>query len=402
MAEEKKNTNEVKKVNTGNEAEYSSVLHYADCSEVNMIDSMDDEGYINIDPSKMKKQSMEGFGDYQNIVDYIVKITRQIWKEKDIGLIYDTYSYGVQIHRGLVNSHGVNEVISGTLQTLQSFPDRSGLGYSVIWSGNDKDGFFTSHRGKSVGTNLGDTLYGEATGRKVMFRTTADCLIYQNKIYEEWLVMDTHHLVEQLGFDPIEIAKRIAKQTRSLSPTLQFNISQSAEEGLQPSHYVPKYNNFEIGDFILTMFNQIWSRKSINKVKDHYEKNAVLHFVRNRDMVGHSEIQGTFLNLFSSIPNGKVIIDRVTNNKREGQDNWDVAVRWRIQGVHGGIGYFGKASGKTIEINGINHYKVRNKKIIEEWMLFDGLDVLKQVYTEKTENNEESDSYDDGNFTGVS
>ncbi|MBW3110038.1 polyketide cyclase, partial [Mammaliicoccus sciuri] len=158
MAEEKKNTNEVKKVNTGNEAEYSSVLHYADCSEVNMIDSMDDEGYINIDPSKMKKQSMEGFGDYQNIVDYIVKITRQIWKEKDIGLIYDTYSYGVQIHRGLVNSHGVNEVISGTLQTLQSFPDRSGLGYSVIWSGNDKDGFFTSHRGKSVGTNLGDTL----------------------------------------------------------------------------------------------------------------------------------------------------------------------------------------------------------------------------------------------------
>ena len=117
-------------------------------------------------------------------------------------------------------------------------------------------------------------------------------------------------------------------------------------------------------------------------------------------MVGHSEIQGTFLNLFSSIPNGKVIIDRVTNNKREGQDNWDVAVRWRIQGVHGGIGYFGKASGKTIEINGINHYKVRNKKIIEEWMLFDGLDVLRQVYTEKTENNEESDSYDDGNFTG--
>ena len=93
MAEEKKNTNEVKKVNAGNEAEYSSVLHYADCSEVNMIDSMDDEGYINIDPSKMKKQSMEGFGDYQNIVDYIVKITRQIWKEKDIGLIYDTYSY---------------------------------------------------------------------------------------------------------------------------------------------------------------------------------------------------------------------------------------------------------------------------------------------------------------------
>jgi predicted ester cyclase len=313
--------------------------------------------------------------------------------------------YGVQIHRGLVNSHGVNEVISGTLQTLQSFPDRSGLGYSVIWSGNDKDGFFTSHRGKSVGTNLGDTLYGPATGKKVMFRTTADCLIHNNKIYEEWLVMDTHHLVEQLGFDPVEVAKRTAQQTKALAPNLQFNISQSAEEGLQPEHYEPKNNTFEIGDFILLLFNQVWSRKSLNKIKEFYENNAVLHYVRNRDMVGHSEIQGTFLNLFSSVPNAKVLIDRVTCNKRGSDDDWDIAVRWRLQGIHGGIGYFGKASGKNIEINGVNHYKVRNQKIQEEWMLFDGLDVLRQVYTEREEENSENESlnhFDDGNFTGVS
>lgn len=377
----------------------STQVFYADSNEVNMIDSFDDEGYLNINENQYKKQSMEGFGDYDNIVDYIVKITRQIWKEKDIGLIYDTYSYGVQIHRGLVNSHGVNEVISGTLQTLQSFPDRAGLGYSVIWSGNDKDGFFTSHRGKSVGTNLGDTLYGPATGRKVMFRTTADCLIFQNKIYEEWLVMDTHHLVEQLGFDPVEVAKRTARQTKSLSPNLQFNISQSAEEGLPPKYYKPKHKDFEIGDFIQSLINLVWERKSINKIRDFYEKNSVLHYVRNRDMVGHSEIQGTYLNLFASIPNAKILVDRVTCNKRNNEEDWDVAVRWRIQGIHGGLGYFGKPSGKNIEINGVNHYKVRNKKIIEEWMLFDGLDVLRQIYLE--DSNEDND-FEDGNFTGIS
>lgn len=410
MAEEKNNkvtkTNKEDSVgNVNNSKDKSSIVFYADSKDVNMIDAMDDEGYLAIDEKNYTKQSMDGFGDYDNIVDYIVKITRQIWKEKDIGLIYDTYSYGVQIHRGLVNSHGVNEVISGTLQTLQSFPDRSGLGYSVIWSGNDKDGFFTSHRGKSVGTNLGDTLYGPATGKKVMFRTTADCLIHNNKIYEEWLVMDTHHLVEQLGFDPVEVAKRTAQQTKALAPNLQFNISQSAEEGLQPEHYEPKNNTFEIGDFILLLFNQVWSRKSLNKIKEFYENNAVLHYVRNRDMVGHSEIQGTFLNLFSSVPNAKVLIDRVTCNKRGSDNDWDVAVRWRLQGIHGGIGYFGKASGKNIEINGVNHYKVRNQKIQEEWMLFDGLDVLRQVYTEREEEISENQSlnhFDDGNFTGVS
>ena len=408
MAEEKNSTvksndTQVKDNSKGNLNNFSNLVFYADADDVNMVDSRDDEGYLSIPEKSYTKQSMDGYGDYDNIVDYIVRITRQIWKEKDIGLIYDTYSHGVQIHRGLITSHGVHEVISGTLQTLQSFPDRTGLGWSIIWSGNDKEGFFTSHRGKSVGTNLGNTLYGPATGKKVVFRTTADCLIHENKIYEEWLVMDTYHLVEQLGFDPQEVAKKLAKQTKSLAPSLQFNAIQSAEEGLQPKEYIPKNNGFEIGDYILTLFNRLWQRKSINEVKNYYYDNAVVHYVCNKDMVGHSEIQGMFINLFASVPNGKVIVERVTCNRRGNDKDWDVAVRWRIQGLHGGLGYFGSPSGKAIEINGVNHFKIVNEKIQEEWMLFDGLEVLRQIYMEEEETEMENESkYDDGNFTGVS
>ena len=122
-------------------------------------------------------------------------------------------------------------------------------------------------------------------------------------------------------------------------------------------------------------------------------------------MVGHSEIQGMFINLFASVPNAKVLLDRVTCNKKGSDDDWDVAVRWRIQGVHGGIGYFGSPSGKAVEINGMNHFKVRNKKIQEEWMLFDGMEVLRQIYAQMEESNEDGDnqfSSEDGNFTGVS
>ncbi|SDI01037.1 ester cyclase [Alteribacillus bidgolensis] len=385
--------------------ELDNLVYYADSNNVNAVDSKDDDDYLSIPEKDLKKQSMNGFGDYHNIVDYIVRITRQIWKEKDIGLIYDTYSHGVQIHRGLINSHGVNEVISGTLQTLQAFPDRTGLGWSVIWSGNDEDGYFTSHRGRSVATNLGDTLYGPATGKRVVFRTTADCLIHENKIYEEWLVMDTFHLVQQLGFDPIEIAKRTAKQTEKLAPPLKFGTAETAEEGLAPKKYIPKFQGFEIGDFILEMFNKVWERRSFNYVKNFYEDNAVIHYVCNKDLVGHSEIQGMFISLFASIPNGKVIVERVTCNKKGSDKDWDVAVRWRIQGIHGGIGYFGDPSGKPIEINGMNHFKVRNEKIQEEWMLFDGMEVLRQIYSgeeEETTDSEENFTSEDGNFTGVS
>lgn len=385
-----------------------SNVFYADAEDVNMIDANDDYDYIHIPESKQRKQRMEGFDPaYNNIVDYIVKITRQIWKEKDIGLIYETYSHNVSVHKGLLNSHGVNEVVSGTLQTLHAFPDRKGLGWSVIWSGDDKEGFFTSHRGKSMGTNIGDSLYGPATNKKVVFRTTADCMVLNNKIYEEWLVMDTFHMVQQLGLDPVEIAKGLAKGTKTLTAPLHFGFPETAEIGLPPAPYKRQFDEFEIGDFMLEMINRVWERRSFNYVKEFYDPSAVIHYVCNRDLVGSQEIKGMFISFFASIPNGKTHIDRITCNRRGSDLDWDVAVRWRIQGTHEGMGYFGKPSGKPIEIFGVNHYKVKAGKIMEEWFLFDGIDVLRQIYMEtgtdaSAAGTSSGGAGGDGSFPGVS
>jgi len=417
MNEEKKNsTKEVSKVKNTDSAQgiftgqkQSNFIFYADADDVNMIDAKDDYDYINMKKSEQRKQSMEGFDpEYNNIVDYIVKITRQIWKEKDIGLIYDTYSTSITVHKGLVNTHGVNEVISGTLQTLHAFPDRKGLGWSVIWSGDDKKGFFTSHRGRSVATNAGDSLYGPATGKKVVFRTSADCLILNNKIYEEWLVMDTYHLIMQLGLDPVKFAKKVAKSTLKLAPSIQFGFTETAETGLPPTIFKPSSDEFEIGDFMQMLFNRIWARRSFNYVKEFYEENAVVHYVCNKDVIGIREIQGMFTSLFASVPNGKVILERVTCNKRGSDSDWDVAVRWRIQGMHEGTGYFGAASGKPIDIAGISHYKIRDEKVLEEWLLFDGIEVLRQIHLpteeelEAVEDKDLNELIDDANFTGIS
>ena len=383
-----------------------SNLFYADAEEVNMIDTNDDFDYLNLPGSLQRKQSMRGFDpEYNNIVDYIVKITRQIWKEKDIGLIYETYSHNVSVHKGLLNSHGVNEVVAGTLQTLHAFPDRKGLGWSVIWSGNDEEGFFTSHRGKSMGTNIGDSLYGPATNKKVVFRTTADCMILNNKIYEEWLVMDTFHMVQQLGLDPVEVAKGLAKGTRTLTAPLHFGFPETAEIGLPPKIYRRQFEHFEIGDFLLEMINRVWERRSFNFVDKFYDPNAVVHYVCNRDLIGMAEIKGMFVSFFASIPNGKTHIERITCNRRGSDADWDVAIRWRVQGTHEGMGYFGRPSGKPIEIFGINHYKIKAGKIIEEWFLFDGIEVLRQIYMEAdggVQNAAAAVAGGDGSFSGVS
>lgn len=49
-------------------------------------------------------------------------------------------------------------------------------------------------------------------------------------------------------------------------------------------------------------------------------------------------------------------------------------------GIHNGVGFFGTPSNLPVEVLVISQYKVENGKIVEEWMMFDGLDVLRQIH----------------------
>ena len=78
-----------------------------------------------------------------------------------------------------------------------------------------------------------------------------------------------------------------------------------------------------------------------------------------------------------------MMIDRITCNEPVVKGEWDVAVRWKLKGLHEGTGLFGDPSGNMVHIMGINHYHIKNNQIKEGWIMFDGIDVLRQIVTEK-------------------
>lgn len=370
-------TNSTKKSNGGVK---SHKVFYGDSSEVNSVGYNDYNDHLK---NPNSSQNLKGFDDdYLDFVDFILKITHRIWEEKGIGVIYDTYHNNVIMHTGSQNISGIQSVISGTLQTLHAFPDRRLIGQNVIWSNYDKDGYLSSHRILSTATNLGDSSFGKATGKKVNFRTTVECAVHNNRIHEEWLVRDNLWIVKQLGLDPHEVAKKKAKATKDNTPALQehFGINESMDGQFFPEKY--KAKDSSVGEFMLEMLTNINQCKLINKVKDYYSDNAVVHFICDKDLVGFKQIQGMLISLYASFPNAEYSIQRVNINKRVQGDGHDVAVRWRLRGLHEGIGYFGKPSGKPVEILGINHYHVSEGKVVEEWVTFDGLDVLRQTYME--------------------
>ncbi|MEF9934757.1 MAG: ester cyclase [Clostridium sp.] len=360
----------------------SDKIFYGDNKEILAVGVHDYNDYVKLKSKGLQK--MENFDEqYKDFVDYIIAITHNIWEDKGIGVIYDTYSNNVIVHNASVTSYGIRDVIGGTLQTLHSFPDRRLIAQDVVWTNYGERGYLSSHKIQSVATNLGDSSFGPATGKKVNFRTVVDCAAQDNRIYEEWLVRDNLWIIKQLGFDPHEVAKRIAKATKNQTPALQsrFGMSENMEGQYFPEKYVAKDNS--VGEMMLEMFSQVWSYKLINNVKKYYADNAALNFICNKRLIGHDEIQGMLVSLFASFPNAAVVLDRISCNKVESTENeYNVAVRWRIKGMHEGLGYFGAASGKPVEVVGINHYNVVNNKIVQEWMTFDGLDVLRQIYTE--------------------
>lgn len=358
----------------------TSKIFYGDSKEVTPVGTLD---YNDFSKETKRVQKLEGFDyQYRDFVDYIMKITHNIWEEKGIGVIYDTYHNNVTMHCGSFNLVGIKDVISNTLQTLHAFPDRRLIGQNVIWSGHGANGFLSSHRVMSTATNLGDSNFGPATRRKINFRTVIDCAVSNNRIYEEWLVRDNLWIVNQLGLDPHEVAKNMAESSKDKISKLQvtYGICESMEGQFMPDRYIAKDDS--AGEIMLEMLSSIYNYKYINLVKQYYHNNAVVHFICDKDLNGYDEIQGMFISLLASIPNGSYEVERVTCNKRDGDDGYDISVRWRLRGIHEGMGFFGKPSGKHIEIMGINHYHLLNNKVKEEWITFDGMDILKQIYME--------------------
>lgn len=351
------------------------IIFYGDSSQVNSLLDYDYNDYLKLSNSK---QNLVGFDSkYRDFVDYIVKITHNIWEEKGIGIIFDTYHNNITMHTGSTSISGIDKIIAGTLQTLFSFPDRKLISQNVIWSSYEKDALLSSHRILSTATNLNDSEFGKATNKKVTFRTTVDVVAINNRIFEEWLVRDNLAIVKQLGYDIVEVAKvkaRAKQKKKNIIST--FGVSEQVDGQLFPQRYIAADDS--VGEKIYEIFNNIYSCRLFNLVSEYYDENAVFNYIGNESLSGISEIQGMLVSLFSSFPNAQFSIERITCNKVNESD-YDVSLRWRLAGIHEGIGYYGAPSNKPVRFLGINQMRVSNNKIQEEWMTYDALDVFSQI-----------------------
>jgi len=340
-----------------------------------------------LNPPKVspRKQSMQGFEpQYVDIIDYIVRITHRIWEEGGIGYIYDTYRHNSRVHDDVGLQYGRDKIVADTITTINAFPDIRLYADDIIWAGNDKVGFNTSHRTVILGHNTGPSRFGPPTGKKVHVWCIANCIAVENEIYEEWVLYNNSALIKQLGFNLFDVARQFAAQRAEQAEVSGLRDPRSGEpERLpgqgKPSVYPAKNSTgFDVEDFIRRAYHEVWNWRLLNKLRDYYIPNVRVHGATDREFYGVGVYKSYILSVMAMFPDLAFHIDDLYWMGND-EDGYRTSMRWSIVGTHRGPGIYGQPTGKQIYMWGINQHTIKDGLIQEEWTLFNEFALIQQL-----------------------
>ena len=317
---------------------------------------------------------MKGFDKkYKTFPDYILKITKQIWEDKDVYSIANFYTKNIPVRSPFGVTYGNKPVIDATFATLKEFPNRQLLGEDIIWNLDSDSGYHSSHRILSKGTHLGEGSYGKPTGKDIYYRVIADCACKNNQVYDEWIVRDQGAMVRQLGFTPKEFAKKIIENEGGLEKAIElFNSKSDTKSEYKPS-IAPKNS---IGVKYSNIINKIFT--SDYNFSD-YARAASIYWPGNKIGHGREDIEKFWKSLKEAFSNFKFSIEHIGYLEEEGK-NPKASIRWFLNANHSNkTSDFGKATNKNIFIMGINHAEIIDENVIREWVLFDEVAIWKQI-----------------------
>jgi len=317
---------------------------------------------------------MQGFDEkYLDLPDYILQCTAQIWEQRDIAALHWHYAKDIVVRAPAGARLGNREGMANTMATLSEFPDRVLLGEDVIWTGSPEQGFLSSHRILSSATHSRDGVFGPATGKKLSFRTIADCHVIANQVDDEWIIRDQGAIVRQLGQTPqayaraaIEAEGGADKAQRPLTP--ETDIAGPYQGGGNDNAWGAKLSD---------LLTRIMAAE-FSLIDTDYDRACHLQYPGGVTAHGREAAHHFWLGLRSSLPSARFSIDH-----QIGLDDPMMppraAVRWSLTGRHDGWGTLGRPTAAQVHVMGVTHAEFGPWGLRREFTLFDETAVWKQI-----------------------
>lgn len=324
-----------------------------------------------------RNQPMQGFlPEYTDIVDYIIRCTHKMWEEGGIGLLYQHYSHNTVVWSDFGVTYGRDRTFEYVYQRKAAFPDLRLYADSVVWTGNDREGFRTNHRITQTGYNTGYSKWGPPTGRRIQYSSFALCVVRENRIVEEWLAHDEMAAVRQLGLNVDEVLEDLAQQVdRGAVTVLPAEVPRVAGQ-TTPDVYLPRHpEQFDVEDFVRQGVNEIWNWRLLNQIPTYYAAGCRIHGPNSRELYGWGDLKAYILSILAGFPDAMLQVEDVFWNGNE-EEGYRTATRWTLLGTNRGLSAYGPPTSKPVRLIGITEHRIKNGKIVEEWTIFNELALL--------------------------
>jgi hypothetical protein len=335
------------------------------------------------------KQSMKGFeATYQNIIDYIVRITYRIWEDRDVEYIGDTYSQDSKVFDDYGLQFGNQKIIADTHHTTKAFSNIRLIADEVVWAGNDDIGYHTSHRTLIRGRNDGDSKYGPATNKDVDVLVIANCVAKDNKIFLEHVLYNNSSLVQQLGLNLDDMAERMAETSPAGWPRTNetwedLRGASSPDEALSAT---APFDGFDVDAFSRKNFHALWNENDFSVLDSCYQSNFEFQGPSDRAFSGHKYYRNFIASFKETFPDLNVQVDEVYWMGND-EDGYLSSVRWSATGTHQGNKLYPNPQACNTQIWGITQQKIKQGLIEREWTLFNELDLMMQLAAHRKQMN---------------
>jgi len=335
-----------------------------------------------IPPCLGPRQSLSGFDpEYHNIIDYIVRITYRIWetRAREVGYIADCYADDSLVYDDYGLQTGNAKIIADTHHTTGAFPDIILDAEEVIWAGNDRVGFHTSHLTRIIGTNTGPSRYGAATGKPINVLVIANCVALGNDIFLEHVLYNTSAMLQQLGIDLWQEARRLAADPPPgwPRPEAVWNDLRAAVRPAQPLSVAEPVGGFDPDSFARTIHDNIWNGDG-SAIDESYAPGFPFEGTTERLFQGAEAYRDYIGQLRGAFPDLTHQVDEVYWMGNEG-DGYLIATRWSAEGTHTAGTAYHEPTGQRCQIWGITQWRVSGGRIEAEWQLFNELDLMMQI-----------------------
>ncbi|MBD0865075.1 MAG: ester cyclase [Rhodobacteraceae bacterium] len=339
-------------------------------------------GVHRIPPYLGPHQSMNGFDrEYHNIIDYIVRITCRIWETsaREVDYIGACYSDDSRVYDDYGLQCGNAKIIADTHHTIGAFPDIVLDAEEVIWGGDDQIGFHTSHLTRILGTNTGSSRYGDATGKAVNVLVIANCVALGNDIFLEHVLYNTSALLQQLGIDLWAEADRLAADPPAGWPRSAelWNALRAAASPPQPLCVGEPVAGFDPDAFARDIHHNIWNGDG-STISENYIGTLPFEGTTERKFTGTEAYRAYVDSLRTAFPDLALQVDEVywMGNPTEG---YLISTRWSAEGTHADGTLYRDPTDHKCQIWGITQWRVQDDKVVQEWQLFNELDLMMQI-----------------------